>query len=87
MIQAMTDHHGRFCPELKPIEGLRSPVDLDEFLWLYDVVFVQNRDMEHALGILTRELKELEEENVQLLVEKGSMFFIAGSVSIVSHRE
>jgi hypothetical protein len=63
--------------KLKVIEDLKKYPNskmnmskgLDEFLWLYDVVFVQNRDMEHDLGILTKELKDLEMENGELLVE------------------
>lgn len=47
-----------------PLESkVKTTPGIEEFLFLYDVVYTQNRDMSHDLQILIKEMNEVEKEN------------------------
>ena len=58
------------CPSSSKV---KTEPGVKEFLFLFDVVYTQNRDMEKDLRLLIKEKENLENENQQLMANLSNM--------------
>ena len=58
------------CPSSSKV---KTEPGVKEFLFLFDVVYTQNRDMEKDLRLLIKEKEDLENENQQLMANLSNM--------------